>query len=191
MDLGLILRDVAVDGRENSEYYPLDRPVVEKYLTRILEFNNDDIIIECLLLRSDLFAEAFFLCVPELWKTVDIQDVIRLNRSLNDADAKWSLMKFSYSCLQIDILPAIVDQLTREYDSRIKFEIEGYLQKQFTELLPIPSLLFEERLIDMKVKVSEWDYLKVKFKLDPLYKAPVIESDLLEGYINELRERLV
>lgn len=184
------IRFLAVKAQEESAVFPVDRKFLEKHLTEILSFDRVSFIYHNLELAPITYVNRLFVCLPELWVDVTVDDLISICSRLTKVYPYFSLIKFTYKYIEIDILDIVLSAVKQREQYYLK-EILEYLDKQWNVLVKSESDFedFEDGFIE--VDNDEWMYIKQKLLIDarikPAFLTPFDVHESFDKIIGRFR----
>ena len=154
-------------GKE-ARFYPVDRPFLEPYLDQIEAVDPAGFIRHNLATYPSLYATQLFVCLPELWEEISVDDIIKIIESFNSEQPFYSFILFTYKYLQLDMLHLILES-ARVSDLK-RQKIKAFLKTQYPNLI-----LQEEELEDFEpdglgVQLGDWVYARQKLLTDERVK---------------------
>ena len=154
-------------GRE-ARFYPVDRPFLEQYIDQIKAVNPKEFICFYLVSYPSLYSTQLFVCLPELWEELSVDDLLNIIESFDSEQSFYSLILFTYKFLQINILHLILE--SPNVSDLKKQKIKGFLKSQYPNLI-----LQEEELEDFEqgglgAHLNNWVYPRQKLLTDERVK---------------------
>ncbi|MCO6493643.1 MAG: hypothetical protein J5I98_34805 [Phaeodactylibacter sp.] len=154
-------------GKE-ARFYPVDRPFLEQYLDQIKAANPAEFVSYNLATYPSLYSTQLFVCLPELWEELSVDDMLRIIESFNSEQPFYSLILFTYKYLQVDILRLLLE--APKVSELNKLKIKNFLKSQYPHLI-----LQEEELEDFEgdglgIHLDDWVYTRQKLLTDDRIK---------------------
>ena len=154
-------------GKE-ARFYPVDRPFLEQYLDQIKAADPAGFVSHNLAAYPGLYATQLFVCLPELWEELSVDDILNIIESFGSEQPFYSLLLFTYKYLQVDIIHLIMER-PRVADVK-KQKIKCFLKAQYPNLI-----LQEEELEDFEndslgIRLDGWVYARQKLLTDERVK---------------------
>ena len=154
-------------GKE-ARFYPVDRPFLEQYLDQIKAVDPAAFVSYNLVTYPSLYSTQMFVCLPELWEELSVDDILRIIENFNTEQPFYSLILFTYKYLQVDILHFILE--SPKLSELKKQKIRSFLKTQYQHLI-----LQEEELEDFEkdglgIHLEDWIYARQKLLTDERVK---------------------
>lgn len=149
---------------KEARFYPVDRPFLEQYLDQAKAVDPAEFVSYNLAAYPGLYATQLFVCLPELWEELSVDDILRIIESFNSEQPFYSLILFTYKYLQVDIIHLILE--SSKVPELKKQKIKGFLKSQYSNLI-----LQEEELEDFEkdglgIHLDDWVYARQKLLTD-------------------------
>jgi hypothetical protein len=178
--------DLAVLAIKKSKIHPVDREFLSGQLEQILSIQSNKFIYHNLELENDLYTTLLFACLPEVWKKITLDEVIRMSEKFTNVFSYFTLIKFTYKYIEIDIIEHILNTKNVKHSQAFLHGIIDYLECQWNVLVKSESDLedFRDGFID--VDYEEWLKIKQRFLLDKTVKPAYTSYKEIKGYINQL-----
>ena len=175
--------ELSEKSENEAKIYPIDRAFLEPYLTRIRLFNETTFLFCNLELMDSLYVNQLFVCLPEVWEDVTVDDLKEFIESFTHITPYYSLLKFTYKYLEIDIIDLILNSGKISTSPKFEIEIIAYLKSQWNVLIKSSGDLedFSNGFID--VDYSSWIYIKQKLLIDNRIKPAVLDLYEMKKYI--------
>lgn len=154
-------------GKE-ARFYPVDRHFLQPYLGQIKAVNPVGFVRYNLATYPGLYTTQLFVCLPEVWEEISVDDIIKIIEGFNSEQPFYSFILFTYKYLQVDMLHLILES-ARVPDLK-KQKIKGFLKVQYPNLI-----LQDEELEDFEpdglgVQLSDWVYARQRLLTDERVK---------------------
>ena len=81
---------------EESDFHPIDRFFLEPYIKQILELNRNDFLLYNLQYANILYTSSLFLCLPELWEDITVDDLVSIVKRFTNDYSYFSFIYFTY-----------------------------------------------------------------------------------------------
>jgi len=175
---------IAIAAIKEAEYFPVDREFLEPYMARISQLNPVQFIFHNIEQVNPTYTKSLFLCLPEIWKNVDIDDLLYMMNSFSNSFSYYILIEFTYKYLEIDILQIIIEQAKKRgfYES-----VKQYLQNQWNVIIKSQDerITLEDGVEKeyFHYNADQWNYLKQKLLLDERVEPALMDYDSLKNYI--------
>lgn len=172
---------------KEANYFPIDRDFIHPFVQEISHYNPLEFILYNIEGVNPTYSNQLFLCLPELWEKISIDDIALLMENFTNAFSYYALIEFSYKNLSIDILDMIVDK------SIVKGfypEVSDYLARQW-HVLPMSN---EERE-DLQGEIGKevfhynqevWDYIRQRLLIDNRVKEAKHNPFYLKEHVRKL-----
>lgn len=185
-ELEELILDLSIKAGFESTIHPVDREFLENHLEEILAYNPIEFIYYNLKSQSSLYTMQLFVCLPELWETITLEELLEMSEHFDDPLSFFTLIRFTYKYIEIDIIEPILKTHKVSKDKRYFDQIIEYLDLQWNVLIKTESDLedFEDGFIN--VDYNKWIYIKQKFLLDNRIKPALISRRETHLYINKL-----
>ncbi len=182
-DVRRLSDEIAIKSSKEAEYYPIDRYFLEPYIKDILALDRGDFLLYNFERVNNLYTVHLMLCIPELWETLTINELISIVNKFTNSFSFFSLILFSHKYVEINLINLI---LSLNISKDMLDEIVDYLNKQYTNLLKEDSELFviEEGIIG--IKYDDWMCIKQRLLLDKRVEPAFTSMDELKHYIDTL-----
>ncbi len=169
---------------ENSDFYPINRDVIEPYIYQILQLDRNEFLIYNIEQKSNLYSTYLMLSLPELWQDITVEDLIHIINSFRNVFAFYGIISFIYKFVEIDSI-ALVLKLT-EVQPVFKDEIILFIKRQYSTFLKTETdyLFFDQGLIG--VSIDEWLYIKQRLLTDNRISAALTNLNALKRYVTSL-----
>lgn len=170
---------------DESPIFPVSRAFLESNLDEIQSLNPVSFLYYNFELVNDLYTNQLFVCLPEVWKDINLDDLILLCKNFTYEYSYYVLIKFTYKYLGIDIIAIILSIL-----AETKFEYLGgviqYLQRQWNVLIKTEEDLldFEDNFIAINPQI--WQDITQNFLTDKRVKPALLAQSEMKGYIDAL-----
>jgi len=170
-----------------AEYFPIDKKFLGKYSSDIIGLDPVAFTFYNFEKINPTYTNTLFLCLPEVWRRLDLEDLILMMKNFTNAMSYYSLLQFSYKYLEINILPLIINQAK---DLGYYKEIRDYLLNQWNVLIKSDEekleleIGYEKEFLDYDVE--EWMYIKAKFLLDKRISPANQDKEYLKPYVKSL-----
>jgi hypothetical protein len=163
-------------------YYPVDREYLEKYLKDILKYDRIDIVLYNTENTSTTYCVQFFACLPELWQSIDADDMRLIIDNLETELAFHSLIFFTHKYLEISIFKLIFEN--SDLEIKLKQNLAKYLVQQFASLVKYKDD-FDEMRDYFGNPHAEFAYIKQKMLLDPQIENAFDSLDQMKKYLEQ------
>ena len=175
---------IAFKAKNEAEYYPVDRSFLNSYLEDILNADHLQFIVYNFENANNTYTVQLMACLPEIWETVCVDELIRLLNSFTNVFSFYGLILFTYKYIEIDIIPLLLSLPT--ISIKTKDDIKKYLLSQYPNLLKQENdfFLFDEGVMGGDSQIFQ--YLKQRFLLDDRIGAAKLNLAELENYVNSL-----
>lgn len=173
----------------NSRVFPVDREFLTHNLGEILSYDPDEFIYYNLDLLDALYVNQLFVCLPELWENIVVDDLIKISENFTHVYPYYTLIKFTHKYVEINIIELILNSNRIRKEISYHEQITNYLKTQWNVLVKSDSDFddFEDGFID--VKYEDWLYIKQKFLIDKRVKPAITDLREMEVYINKLMKK--
>jgi hypothetical protein len=176
---------LAEKASEEAQIHPIDRAFIIQRLDDILKFNPLDFIFSNFELGSILYSNQLFVCLPEIWQQIELDDMVSICERFENIQSYFSLIKFTYKYIEIDILEEIL-ACNRVRSSKVFYmDIIEYLEKQWNVLLKTESDLEDFYDGFIEVNYDDWMYIKQRLLLDERVKPALLEHEEMQVYIGK------
>lgn len=173
-------------AEKEASVFPTDRAFLNLHLQDILKIHPFDFVFCNLELGSILYSNQLFVCLPEVWQQISIEDLIQMCEEFENIQSYFSLIKFTYKYIEIDIIEEVL-KCNKVRNSNFTFgQILDYIKNQWNVLLKTESDYedFRDGFID--VDYDEWMYLKQKYLINKLVKPALLNYQEMEVYAAHL-----
>jgi len=175
---------IAVKAMKEAEYFPVDREFLNPYVIRIFQLNPVEFIFHNLERVNPTYTNILFLCLPEVWENIEVDDLLYMMNSFSNTFSYYTLIQFTYKYLEIDILQLIIKQAEK---SEVYGAVREYLQNQWNVIIKseYERVELEEGVEQeyFQYNANQWNYIKQKLLLDERVKPALTTYDGLEDYI--------
>lgn len=180
-------KEISIKALKEAEYFPIDRTFLERYLPRIMSVDSKSFIFYNFQQVNPRYVNILFICLPELWEDITIDDLISMLNYFTNAFSYYTMIEFSYKYLEIDILILILESaiknnyyadvkqfLINQYNNIIKSEeertdLQQGIGKEFFGYNENQWLYIRQKLlIDKRVNLAIQDDVHLKHKLSKL-----------------------
>lgn len=177
--------ELAEKASEEATVFPIDRAFLEGYLDKIKTFNPLEFIYHNLEFGSDLYSNQLFVCLPELWQNISLDDLIEMSNRFTNVLSYFSIIRFTYKYVEIDIIEPILKSKQVQESKHFYDKIIEYLKLQWNVLLKSESDLedFEDGFI--AIDYNEWMYIKQKFLTDKRVIPALLDYNEMKVYIEK------
>ncbi|MCO6475288.1 MAG: hypothetical protein J5I94_01635 [Phaeodactylibacter sp.] len=153
---------------EEARFYPVDRPFLKQYLDQAKAVDPAEFVSYNLASYPGLYTTQLFVCLPELWEELSVDDILNITESFKSEQPFYSLILFTYKYLQVDILHLILG--SSQVPELKKQKIKAFLKSQYPNLI-----LQEEELEDFEedglgIQLNDWVYARQKLLTDKRVK---------------------
>jgi hypothetical protein len=200
MDKNLVLKikeqliTIVDEADDKAAYYPIDRYYLENtgYLKKVLEFDSQLVVFCTLDLGNDLISEQFFLCIPELWEGIVVEDLLEMVNCFSNPFAVFSLIKFTHKVLEINIIEAVFEEIKKANQVDLCEQVKLYLLNQYNVLIQPKytqqEIHEEEKLLGASFDV--WRYQKQRLLLSSIASPAILDYGDLKEYVDSLFNKL-
>ncbi|RAJ05422.1 hypothetical protein LX64_02580 [Chitinophaga skermanii] len=191
-DIKEFIKDLSFNAMQKSLYFPVDRAFLMPYLSEIMSYDNLDFIRFNLELSVSLYTKKLFLCLPEIWKSISLDDIFNIAEKLVDAESFNLLIMFTYKYLEIDILEELFSLLYKSKPISMVNEVLSYVSHQYHVFVKSEPEIEEYYLdSDWGVDLDKFLYIKQVLLLDKRVKPALLEEMYLASYFNQLLDKVV
>jgi len=180
-------RTMAIKASDEAAYFPIDRNFLIPYLKEIVKLNPVEFVVYSLEQANPTYTNLLFLCLPEIWENIDVDDIETIVENLSNDFSYFTLIEFTYKYLEVDILKIILKQAKKK---GVDGKIRQYLQNQWnviiksTEDRTALETGIGQEFFDYDNR--KWNYIKQKLLFDKRLHPALFEYKELERYINTL-----
>jgi len=183
----LLADEIAVRAVNESSYFPVDRLFLEPFMERILGVNPIEFILYNIEMVNPTYSNTLFLCLPELWENLNLNDFQLLIKSFSNCFSYFSLIEFSYKYLEVNIIELIISYAKR---TRFGEDVKQYLKNQWHVLFKEADEEIElEQGIGkefFKYDPNRWSYIKQKLLLNDSFTPAIQEQKFVFQYISNM-----
>lgn len=177
-----------VQGGQEAEWHPVDRAFIESNYPEI--FSIDPVLFVFAnfeVTTSSVWSATLFLCVPEIWIELEVDDIALMIESFVSVFSFFYLIEFTCKYIEIDILPMILN--SPNVKKHFKDELVDYLKRQWHVLLATEDT--RDSLADMegvylKYDPLQWQQIRQKFLQDDRVREVKTNYPDLKKYIATL-----
>jgi hypothetical protein len=173
---------IAAKAANEAGYYPIDRHFLNQYIDKILTLDTNDFLLYNIESGNALYSEYLMLCLPELWESITVDDLIKMINQFTSVFSFYILIMFTYKFIEIDITELIFNLRTVSEDK--KKQIKNYLKNQYPSLLKTETdfFFFDKNIYGVSNK--DWMYIKQKQLIDSRLKPALLSLEELEIYFS-------
>lgn len=174
---------IKIKAFKEANCFPVDRYFLEPYIEEILSFDRLEFIVYNLENVNNNYTVQLFLCLPELWDNLTIDEIKEILNHLTNEFSFYALILFTYKYLEIDIIHLILQ--FNGVSINFKNEIKSYLNNQYPNLLKSEGeiLYLDEDLIGVTLK--QYSYIKQKL-LSRGFEPALKDLNNLSVYIKKI-----
>jgi len=183
------LIEMIVRAREEAEWHPVDRMFIEQKYSEI--FNIDPVMFvysNFEITTSSIWPITLFLCLPEIWRELDVDDIKLMIESFESIFSFFFLIEFTGKYLQIDILPMILN--SENVMAHFKEGLIEYLKLQWHVLLMTEdtqdSLENDMEGVYLKYDRLQWQEIRDKFLQDNRVQESKLNFSDFKKYLSSL-----
>lgn len=180
-----LVEDLSDRSSREATIFPIDREFVLGYLNIIQKLNAVEFLFCNLELMDSLYVNQLFVCLPEVWQKITVDDISEILESFTRVYSYYSLLKFTYKYLEIDIINLILESRKVNESKSYRAEIISYLKSQWNVLIKSPGDLEDFRDGFIEVNYDEWMYIKQRLLVDARVLPALIDFDEMEQYIKD------
>lgn len=172
---------------QEANCFPVDRYFLDSYLNDILAIDSREFILCNLERDNNTYTVQLFLCLPEVWEDVSIDDIIEMVKKFTNIFSYYTLIEFTYKYIEINIVDLILNNKEISVSNEIRLDIISYLKNsQYPNLVKNEGdyFFFDEDLYG--VKLEEWSYIKQKLLLDNRVKPAFKDIQDVYNYVMSL-----
>ena len=186
-NLERFILDLSENSQEKSAYHPVDRAFLEPYIPQILSYDLKDFVYYNIEMTSDLYATQLFLCLPEVWEEMGVDDILELCCKLSEPIFFYTVIKFTYKYLEIDMLEQILSDVLKNRPPEYLAYILAVLKDQYSVLIK-SEYEIEDYCSDPNwgVDLDRWLYIKQRMLLDKRVKPALLDVTELKKYLDSL-----
>jgi hypothetical protein len=179
---------LANEAQTESKVFPVDRIFLKRHLKEIESLDYTSFLYYNLELTADTYVNQLFICLPEIWINVSLDDLIEISKLFTNVHSYFTLIKFTYKYIEIDIIQ-IVLYIAKEKKISYLNQILEYLENQWNTIVKSEGEMedFEDGFID--VDYAEWKYIKQKFLIDNRIKPAFLNFNEVKHYVKLLIEK--
>lgn len=179
------VRLLADKAQDESAIFPVDRVFLEQHLDEIKSIDASAFIFNNLEMVNDTYVNQLFVCLPEVWSEIVIDDLKDMCNCFTNAHSYFTLIKFTYKYIEVDIIE-IVLRILQKKETNYLPQILEYLKNQWNVLVKTESDVedFENGFIN--IDYNEWKYIKQKFLLDRRVLPALLNINDVKAYIINL-----
>ena len=180
------VHSLVMRAQEESNIFPIDREIIIPHINEILAFDQKDFLFYNFELESSLYTCRLFVCLPELWQRITLDDLLEVSERFTKTYSYFVLIEFTYKYLEVDIIQLILQTNKVQDDKEYKREILEYLKRQWNVLIKSEADFedYDDGFLD--VKYEDWLYIKQLFLLDTRVKPAFNDFQKLHQYIKEI-----
>ena len=188
-EVKLISDEISSKAISEAEFFPIDKKFLGKYLDKISDLDPVEFIFYNFEKVNSTYTNTLFLCLPEVWRKLEVDDLVSIMNGFNKTFSYYSLIQFSYKYIEINILPLIISK-ARERDENYYQDIKGYLLNQWNVLIKSHEEKaelengYEKEYLDYDAE--EWMYIRQKFLMDPRVSQANQSLEYLNDYVKQL-----
>jgi hypothetical protein len=172
---------------DEASYFPVDRFFLEKYIRDINSASPVEFIFYNFEQVNDLYTIQLFRCLPEIWERIKVDDLNRVIESFTNPFSFYTLIKFSYRYLEIDIIELVLK--SKNVKENFYSDIVSYIKLQYNTFIKTPDELDTDAEELLGISNNQWTYVKQIFLADRrVFPACTTLADL-ENYINRLSKK--
>jgi hypothetical protein len=188
MDKGIIELSSMLHERAllQAECFPVDRYFLQQYIDDILSFDKNEFILHNLESCSNTYTAQLFLCLPELWEDISVDEILEISKKFTNIFSYYTLIEFTHRYIEINIIELLVQ--IPSLPKKIKDNIVDYLITSFyPNLIKTEGdyLFFKEGLYGVKEEV--WLYIKQRLLIDKRIKPAITSVEEMAEYVKLLR----
>lgn len=168
-----------------SEWHPIDRVFIERYIDDILCIDYVDFIRFNLETFPEIYTSQLFICLPEIWEQMHGADFDIIIDKLQSTNAVLSLIRFTYTYMKVDILSKVFRIIS---DEKKIFQIKSYLQLQWYTLVDDNILSSFEDGIEkdfLKYEPAQWSYIRQRLLIDKEVSEACKSPNQLANYLKK------
>lgn len=179
--------DLAASSQQKSAYHPVDRSFLEPYIQQILSYDLRDFIYYNIELTSDLYACQLFLCLSEVWEEITVDEILEIGHKLSEPVFFYTLIKFTYKYLEIDILGQILSDIVKDRPSEYLEYVLTLMKNQYNVLIKSEYEIDDYHSDEnWGVDLDRWLYIKQRMLLDERVKPALQDVAELKKYFDSL-----
>lgn len=169
---------------EQSEFHPIDRKYLDRFIDKIFEVRKDDFIVYNLEFANITYTNYLFACLPELWQDITISDVVNISRKFTTAYSYFGLIHFMYKYIEVDSINLYFNFLSgvRSIDD----EVKNYIKSQYPHFVKDESDYFYLDANAYGININQWLYVKQRMLIDKRLRPAVKSVDVLRNYVESL-----
>ncbi|UPT67150.1 MAG: hypothetical protein M0D57_00135 [Sphingobacteriales bacterium JAD_PAG50586_3] len=161
---------------------------MENYLEKIMLLDIKEFIYVNIELTNSLYVNQLFLCLPEIWQKVTVDDIVYLADNFTKTTSYFTLIQFICKYIQVDFISYILKSKNIRHEEKIK--IKQYLKLQWNVLIlsdierEFLETGFENEYIQYNPET--WSYIRQLFLLDNRISPLPGETEDFRKFIEEL-----
>ena len=169
-----------------KHYFPIDRFFLEEYgyLEEVKQVDPIQFIFCNLERVNPTYTDQLLLCLPELWESIDYENLVELMENFTNPFSFYVLIGFTYKYLEIDLLNELF--LNPRVDDKLKTECLDYFPKIVATfyLDEDDHRVFDENLAG--IHINDWNYTKQRLLVNKRVK-PALEIQGLNERLKEFK----
>lgn len=173
------------NARLQAQCFPVDRYFLNNYLKDILSVERNEFILHNIERGSNTYTVQLFLCLPELWEEISVDEILEISRKFTNIFSFYTLIEFTHKYIEVSIIELLLRQPS--LSRGIKNDIINYLVTSF-----YPNLIktegdyvfFKEGLYGVKEDV--WVFVKQQLLLDGRIKPAITTVDEMAEFVKTL-----
>lgn len=99
-EVKLLSDSIAIKASKEAEYFPVDREFLNPYIIRISQLNSREFIFHNIERVNPTYTNLLFLCLPEVWENIDIDDLLYMMNSFSNTFSYYTLIELLISTLK-------------------------------------------------------------------------------------------
>lgn len=169
-----------------AECFPIDRYFLEPYLNEILSVNRNDFLLYNLERNRNTYTVQLFLCLPELWEDINVNDLIEITSKFTNRNSYYTLIQFTYRYVEINIIELLLELPFIANEVKKNIVVDWLISSSYPNMLKTQGdyLFFTEDLYG--VKIDDWIYPRQRLLLDERVKPTLKTIKELEKYVKSL-----
>jgi len=185
------VEDLAELASNSADVYPVDRKFLLGHMQEIVAFNPREFVLCNLSTQPELYTTQLFVCLPEVWNELTHDDILEIAESITGTMPYFSLIKFVYKFLEIDIIEQVLATRRVSSSKALQDSIMDYVHSQGGSF--IKSELDFESFHDgfIEVDIDNWKQIKQKLLLDPRVKPATTTDEETANYLGSVVVRFV
>lgn len=178
---------------KEAQFYPVDRLFLEKYLTRIREYDFMEFLSCNLETHSPIYSIQLMVCLYDFLKEYSFNDILILGQQLRTPKAHYSLNTYMFKYLEIDFMSNVFCDEGIQLSVYLKKKIISYFYNTWGSLIKDEEDKHDLTRDVLGVTYDDLKSVSKKFLTNPAsHKAPnTIEGvrDRILGYHNLVTQK--